>query len=289
MLGGNALNGVLAYLAIFPLGLGVAGAALATTVSIGLNLAAVLAYVQSPSSALAIRRRHLAADRPLARGILTLGAPIFFMQVLSSLVFLVANQAAAREGAVGVAAVSAMNAVSVLLIFPPLGVAQAMQPLVAFNRGAGQVERVRALLAHVLRATTAMAVVGAVAVSLVPAFVAGLFTRDDARLVQLVTAGLPWFMVSVAVFGVQGTASHYFLAVHRPREAGLLLLGRQLLAIPLLLILPAFLGFRGICVVPMLADVPFAVLAAVLLRAEWRVLTRAAAEPAPPVAQVELP
>jgi Na+-driven multidrug efflux pump len=176
--------------------------------------------------------------------------------------------------------VNALNTVTMLLIFPPLGVAQAMQPLVAYNRGAGRADRVRELLARVLRATVVMGAVGAAAVSLAPRFVAGWFTRTDTQLVELVAAGLPWFMVSVAVFGVQGTASHYFLAAHRPREAGLLLLGRQLLAIPLLLVLPAVLGFRGIYLVPMLADLPFAALAVVLLRLEWRSLAGAPPEAA---------
>jgi len=274
MVGGNALNAGLCAVAIFVLRLGVTGAALATTLSIGLNLLGVVIFVQGPTSALRIRRRHLAANRALAGSIVALGAPIFLMQVLGSLVFLVANHAADRVGAVGVAAVAALNAVALLLVFPPLGVAQAMQPLVAFNRGAGQPERVRALLSRVLRATVTMGVAGAIAVSLAPRFVAGLFTRSDTALVELIQAGLPWFMVSVALFPLQGTASHYFLAVQRPRAAGVLLLGRQLLALPLLLVLPAWLGFRGIYVVAVLADLPFAVLAAVLLRAEWHALSR---------------
>jgi Na+-driven multidrug efflux pump len=169
-----------------------------------------------------------------------------------------------------VAAVGVFNTVSMLLIFPPLGVAQAMQPLAAFNRGSGQPLRVRALLGRTLATTSSMGLLSAVAVSMVPGLVAGLFTRTDTELVEIVRAGLPWCMLSVALFGVQGTASHYYLAMQQPRAAGLLLLGRQLLAIPLFLCLPLAFGFRGLYFAPLLSDLPFALLAASRIRSEWR-------------------
>ncbi len=283
MAGGNLLNAALAAWAIFGLGLGITGAALATTVSVGLNFVAILAFVQGRHSHLHVRRRHLAADPALARSILGLGAPILFMQLLGSLVFLAANRGASSlDGVQGVAAVGVFNTVALLLVYPLVGIAQAMQPLVAFNRGAGKPERVRGLLGRTLAATTAIGLVASVVVGLLPDVVAALFTRTDVHLIGIVREGLPWFMASVALFGVQGTTAHYFLAVQRPRPAGLLLLGRQLLAMPLFLVLPWLLGLRGLYLVPVLSDLPFAALSLYLLRAEWRQLGRpvAVTEPA---------
>lgn len=229
-----------------------------------------------------MRRRNLGADPALARSILSLGAPIFFMQVLGMLTFLAANQgAAALDGTRGVAAVGVFNTVVLLLVYPLVGIAQAMQPLVAFNRGAGRPERVRAFLGRVLLTTSLVGCLTAAAVALLPGPVAGLFTRTDVGLVEIVRAGLPWAMASVALFGLQGTAAHYFLAIQRPRPAALLLLGRQLLAIPLFLVLPRLLGFLGLYLVGLLSDLPFAAVAALQLRAEWRVLERTEAERGP--------
>lgn len=270
MASGNVLNALLAAWAIFGLHLGIVGAAAATTLSMAASFGAILTFVQSPASHLRVRRRHLAADPVLARSILALGAPVFLMQVLGSLVFLAANHgAAALDGARGVAAVGVFNTVALVLIYPPVGVAQAMQPLIAFNRGAERPGRVRGLLWRTLAATSTMGFVFAAAVCVMPGFVAALFTRSDPRLVEIVREGLPWCMASVALFGVQGTASHYYLAVQQPRPAGVLLLGRQLLAIPLFLALPFALGFRGLYLVAVLSDLPFAVLAAFLMRREW--------------------
>jgi len=280
---GNVVNALLAWLGIFVLHLGIAGAALATTVTVTLNLAALLIFVQSPSSVLRIRRRHLRHDAALARSILALGAPMFLMQILGTLTFLAANRGAAGlDGIRGVASVGVFNAVSILLIYGPLGIAQAFQPLVAYNRGAGQTSRVRELLTKTLLATTGMGVASALVVALIPVTVASLFTRHDTALVNIVAHGLPIFMISVALFGIQGTASHYFLAIHQPQKAGLLLLGRQLLAIPLFLILPRTFGFTGLYLVAPLSDVPMALLASWMLHAEWKTL---GAEPEPPATE----
>jgi len=271
--GGNLLNGVLAAWAIFGLHLGVAGAAAATTISVALNLAAIVIFVQGPRSILHIRRRHLRADRALTRSIVGLGAPIFLMQVLGMATVLAANQGAASlDGTRGVAAVGVFNTVAILLIYPLLGIAQAMQPLVSFNRGAGRPHRVRAFLGRVLLITSALGSAFAGAVALAPGPVASLFTRSDLALVELVRSGLPFTMVSVALFGVQATAAHYLLAIQRPRPAALLLMGRQLLAIPLYLLLPRLWGFLGLYLVSMLSDLPFAAVAAAQLRAEWGLL-----------------
>lgn len=283
MVSGNVVNGLLCALGVFGLGLGVSGAAWATFLALAINLAALLTFVQSRHSILRIRRRNLSRDPELAARIVKLGAPVFLMQILGTLTFLAANHGAAFVGGTrGIAMVGVFNTVSILLIYPALGVAQAMQPLVAFNRGAGNVDRVRALLGSSLAITTAIGLAAALAVGALPGPVASLFTRSDTQLVAMVRDGLPLFMVSIALFGVQGTASHYFLAIHQPRKAGLLLLGRQLLAIPLFLFVPRWFGIHGLYLVAALSDAPMAIVSVVLLRSEWKRLSKEAnASPTP--------
>jgi len=273
MASSNVLNAILAYVAIFILHWGIAGAAFATLISMSCNFIAIFIFVQSQWSVLHIRRKNLVGDSALARSIVKLGAPVFLMQVLGMLVFLVANHSAANiGGARGVACVGVFNTISILLIYGPLGVAQALQPLIAFNRGAKRPDRVLGLLNRAILATTLMGVASAVVVSFFPQAVASLFTRTDASLVEIVRAGLPVTMISIALFGIQGTTSHYFLAAHQPQKAGLLLLGRSFLAIPLFLILPRVFGYPGLYWVTPLADVPMAILAFTMLRKEWKSL-----------------
>jgi putative MATE family efflux protein len=266
MLSSNLLNVGLATLAIFGLHWGITGTALATAISQAAGCLTVIAFVQGRSSVLHIRRMYLKADRALARSILTLGAPVGVMQLLATCVFLAANHGAGGQaGTRGVAALGVLNTVAMFLIYPPLGVMQAMQPLVGFNKGAGQMKRVRAILVRVLLATTAMGALFAILTAIFSGTIAGLFSKNDPELVEMVRRGLPWFTIPITLFGLSGTMAHYFLSVHEPRTASVLLLGRQLLAIPLFVLLPRWLGFYGIYLVGPCADSLFAVVAATVM------------------------
>jgi putative MATE family efflux protein len=266
MLSSNLLNVGLATLAIFGLHWGITGTALATAISQAAGCLTVIAFVQGRSSVLHIRRVHLKADRALARSIITLGAPVGLMQLLATLVFLAANHGAGGQaGTRGVAALGVLNTVAMFLIYPPLGVMQAMQPLVGFNKGSGQMKRVRAILVRVLLATTAMGALFAILTAIFAGAIAGLFSKNDPELIEMVRRGLPWFTIPITLFGITGTMAHYFLSVHEPRAASVLLLGRQVLAIPLFVVLPRWLGFYGIYLVGPCADSLFAVVAATVM------------------------
>ncbi len=266
MLSSNALNVGLAALAIYGLHWGVTGTAVATAISQAAGCLTVISFVQGKSSVLHIRRAFMKADRAIACSILSLGAPFGLMQLLATMVFLAANHGAGGQaGTRGVAALGVLNTVAMLLIYPPLGVMQAMQPLVGFNKGAGRMDRVRAILVRVLVATLAMGAVFSVLVAVFSGTVAGLFSKNDVELIAMVRRGLPWFVVPITLFGVTGTMAHYFLSVHEPRRAALLLLGRQFVAMPLFVLLPKWLGFYGIYLVGPCADLPFAIVAAALM------------------------
>ena len=276
MLSSNVLNVALAYIAVFILRLGVTGTALATAISQIAGCLTVIAIVQSKSSVLHIRRAYLKSNRALTRSILALGAPFGLMQVLATFVFLAANHGAGgRAGPRGVAAFGVLNTVAMMLIYPPLGVMQAMMPLVGFNKGAGQMARVRGILVRVLCATTFMGLLFAILIAAFPGPLAGLFSKSDPELIDMVRRGLPWFVVPISLFGVTGTMAHYFLSVHQPRSAAILLLGRQLLVIPMFVVFPRLLGFSGIYVVGPIADTLFLVIAATMMVRELAKLRHA--------------
>jgi putative MATE family efflux protein len=277
MLFGNVLNAILCAIGIFVLRWGVTAAAWATTIAVFINLCGIVGFVQSRHSILRIRWKHLSYDATPTRSIIKFGAPVFLMQVFGTLVFLVANHGAGVIGGTrGIAMIGVFNTISILLIYPALGVAQAMQPLLAYNRGAKKFDRVLAFLKISLIATTTIGVIAAISVACLPGQIASLFTSTDTELVAMVRTGIPWFMISIALYGVQGTASHYFLALQQPRKAGVLLLGRQLLAIPLFLILPRLFGIQGLYLVSACSDIPFALLAVWYLKREWKELETAA-------------
>ncbi|MBN1609750.1 MAG: MATE family efflux transporter [Polyangiaceae bacterium] len=282
MISSNVLNAVLAATAVFVLHLGVQGVALATALSQAAGLCAVMAFVQDKSSVIRMRLGYLCFDRERAGKILRLGAPFGATHILGALVMLAANHGANCEGMRGMAALGVLNTVGLMLVYPPLGVMVAMQPLVGYNLGRGLTSRVRSLLLHALLMTIAMGVAFYVCALATQGPVARLFTKDDIALIALVRPGLPWFVLPVVLFGVTGTMSHYLLATHQPRKSSVLLLGRQLLAIPLFLLMPRWFGFHGIYLVTLLADIPFVVCGAKFLMNELSELHRPqeAVEPA---------
>jgi putative MATE family efflux protein len=273
MLGSNVLNVILASVAIFGLHWGVTGTALATSISQAAGCLSVIAFVQGRSSVLHLRRAFLKSDWPLARSILTLGAPFGVMHLLGMVTFLAANHGAGGQaGTRGVAALGILSTVSMMLIYPPLGMMQAMMPLVGFNKGAGHGHRVRSLVKRVLLLTTAMGIFFSVLVAIFPGPLAAMFSKTDPELVEMVRQGLPWFVVPISFFGLTGTTAHYYLAIHEPKRAAVLLLGRELVAMPLFLLLPRWLGFFGLYLVGPVAALPFATVAAVFMVRELRKL-----------------
>jgi len=275
MLASNLVNGILAALAIYVLHWGVTGTALATAIAQTLGTVSILLFVQSKRSILHILSANLKRDKLLCRSILSLGAPFGLMQILATLVSLSANHGAGRVGGPrAMAALGILNTVALLLMYLPFGVMQAMQPLLGYNNGSGHVERVRGILVRVLMTTVAMGLTFTCLVAIFPHPLAALFSSSDLQLIEMVAAGLPWFVLPLILFGVSGTLAPYFLSVHKPKKAAILLLGRQLLAIPLFLLLPHWRGFSGVYLVGPGADIPFALVSGWLLIKELRHLNR---------------
>jgi Na+-driven multidrug efflux pump len=261
----------------------VTGTALATMISQVVGCSLVLSFVQSRKSVLHLRRHYLRAHRATAHAIIGLGAPFGLMQVLGTLVMLAANHGAASQaGSRGLATLGVLNTVAMLLIYPSLGVMHAMMPLVGFNKGAGRLDRVRQLLVRVLVTCISMGVFFSIMLAIFPGPVAALFSKTDPELIEMVRRGLPWFVVPVTLFGLAGTMAHYFLSVHQPRKAAVLLLGRQILAIPLFLLLPRLFGFYGMYIAAPLADLPFMVVGAVFMVRELARLNLSIATKASP-------
>lgn len=277
--GSQVLNAIFAAAAIYVLHWGVSGVALATALAQVAGCLAVLTVVQRGGSPIRIRWRYLRADAEARTAVLKLGLPVGVMQILGMLVFVAANHGAQLAGNTGVAALGALNTIAMFLMFPTLGVVQAMQPLVGFNMGAGNIRRVRSLLWRVLLITALMGMFFSLVVTFFAGPIATMFTKDPA-FIALVRPGLPWFVVPLLLFGASATMSHYFLSVHRPMRSAALLLGRQLLAIPLFLLLPRWLGFKGMYIVSVFADLPFALVALAMARAELRRLRLAGDAPA---------
>lgn len=253
MLIGAALNVVLDYVFIVSWGWGVRGAAIATIISQAVSAALVLHFFLSAKSPLKLRWRNLALDAPLARGVLSLGAASFLMQIAGAVVNVVLNQSVGTLGAAtalgtagSLAVVGVFSRIGQLFVMPVMGVVMAAQPIIGYNYGARNFNRVReTFLVASLGATALLAALWAI-LMLFPTQLVALFGLTDAAVADFAALALRTDLVLLPLIGFQMMGATYFQSTGQPGRSTLLSLSRQVIfLIPAILLLPVAITHFG--------------------------------------------
>lgn len=277
---GVLLNIILAPLFIFVCDWGMRGAALATVCGQAVSTVWVVAYFLSGKSLLHLHPRNLRLRWPLCVAIVSIGAPPFLMQLAASVVNSLLNNQLRLYG--GDLAISVMGVIYTLVMniaMPIFGINQGVQPIIGYNYGARNFDRVRKALQTAILAASAIALGGFLVTVAFPTQVLRLFVRHNEALIELGTHAMRISLLMMPIVGFQVVGSNYFQAVGRPRRAILLMLSRQvLLLIPAMLILPRYLGLDGIWAAFPVADACSALLTGGCLWIELRSLRRREAE-----------
>jgi putative MATE family efflux protein len=273
------LNMLLNPLFIFGFGLGIKGSALATVISQAVSATWVIVHFRSRHSYLKLRGANLLPDRRIVAGIVTMGSSAFFMQIAASVVAgLFNNILMAYGGEMAVAAMGIINRVAMITLMPLFGISQGTQPVIGYNYGAKNYRRVREAVFKGSLAATAVSVVGFAVVQFFDAPIIRLFS-SDAELVALGAAGLKIFLATLPIIGFQIIGSSFFQAIGKPMHSLLLSMSRQLLLlIPVLLVLPRFLGLNGVWLAGPIADLGATLLTAALVATQVRRLAKAEEE-----------
>jgi putative MATE family efflux protein len=247
MMIGSGLNILLDPLFIFTLGMGIRGAAIATVISIGITSFFLLGYFISGRSEIPIGFRYLRLKANIVREILTVGSSSFVMATAMSFTMaLVNNTLRALGGPVEIAAFGVIHRMFSFIFMPIMGLTQGMQPLVGFNYGARQFHRVRRGVRLTGIASVVISSTGFLAVLLFPETIMRAFTNDQA-LVQVGKEALRYCIFGLPLAGFQIMSGGLFQALGKPIPALILSLSRQvLILIPLMAILPRFIGLKGV-------------------------------------------
>ncbi len=184
-----------------------------------------------------------------------------------------------RGADVAFAAFGIITSVSLVLIMPINGLSQGIQPILGFNYGAGQYDRVKKTLLIAIGYATVWMGLGFLAAELLPRYIIMAFNREDADLLQFGALALRITAIFLPLVGFQQVSSNYFLSAGRPKTSSLLSMSRQVfLFIPILLflpvLLPADLKIYGVIWASPIADFLSAVIAAFFVIAEIRRLNR---------------
>lgn len=263
MLIGAITNIILDPVFIYIFGWGTAGAAFATVLSHFVSFVWVLSFFLRGKSQLKLDLRKFHKIKwSYVLQIISIGFAPFAMQLAGSLQNLVLNQSLATYG--GDAAISAMGivfSVNTIFLMPIFGINQGSQPIIGYNYGAVKYKRVKQAFLYAAAGATFLSTLGFLATRIVPLQLAQLFGRHDAELMELAVQAMRVVMVTFPVIGLQIVGANFFQAIGKPKQSAFLSLSRRvLLIIPLLLILPRFLGLRGVFLA-----YPFSDLVAVLI------------------------
>lgn len=234
-IGGNAIL-------IFGFGMGVRGAAIATVLSQAVGACWILRFLTGDKTTLQLRWEYLKPEKRVILPVMALGISSFVMLSTESLLSISFSSSLARYGGdVAVGAMTVITSASQLATLPLQGVCQGGQPVMSFNFGAGNKQRVREAFRFQLTLCGGYTCLFWMLMMLVPGAVAGIFT-SDAELIRYTTWAMRIYMAGICAMGFQVGCQQSFMALGQAKVSLLLACLRKIiLLIPLIFILPLLL------------------------------------------------
>ncbi|MEG0296177.1 MAG: MATE family efflux transporter [Clostridium sp.] len=238
---GAVINIVLDPIFIFGLDMGVKGAALATLLGQMVSAIWVLFFLFGKKSILKIRKEYLKPNLKIIIPIVTLGVSPFIMQATESLVLIsLNNQLASYGGDLAVGAMTIMSSILQILMLPIIGLTQGSQPIMSYNYGAKNFDRVKKTFKLLLMACLFYSVTMWGLLMIVPEFFVGIFNNKK-ELVEITSWSIRIFFAGTFILGAQIACQQTFLALGQAKVSLVLaLLRKVILLIPLVFILPMF-------------------------------------------------
>ena len=236
---GAVINIVLDPIFIFGFDMGVRGAALATIIAQAVSAVWVLAFLTGKRTRLKIRLKYLRLKPKILLPVVAIGVSPFIMQSTESLVNIAFNSSLkAYGGNKFVGAMTICSSIMQVLTMIFQGLAQGAQPIVGYNYGSGQLDRVRKTFRLLITAGIIYSVAGCLLVELFPHAFVAMF-NDKPELVEAAVWALRIYLACFFMLGVQFSCQQTFVALGQAKVSLFLALLRKIiLVIPLIYILP---------------------------------------------------
>ena len=281
MLLSGVLNRVLCPLFIFVFKWGIAGSAWATVIAQTVALGWQLHHFSNRQNFLSFRRDSFRFNWDIVRGTLSIGMAPFMMQCCACVVVIFVNNTMQHYGGdLAIGAYGIVNRVAFLFTMVVMGLNHGMQPIVGYNYGAKNYERVRRILFMTIGWATVVTTVGFLVCQLFPEYVVRLFAKEDGsgdatQLITLASHGLQTILIAFPIVGFSMVVGNFFQYIGKAKRAIILSMTRQLIFIlPLLVVLPPLWGQDGVWYSIPIADTMAMLLALVLLIYQLRKLRR---------------
>ena len=242
-----AMNIVLVVLFVWWFRWGIRGAALATVTSQTMAMCWQMWLFSDKNEILHLKRGIYKLKHRLVSSIIAIGISPFLMNVCSCVIVIFMNNQFVRYGGdMAVGAYSIANSVVMMFFMFVMGMNQGMQPIVGYNFGAQQYDRMFRCLYLAITYATAILLVGWGLSMLFPHQIARIFTTDE-TLIELAARGIKLDMLVFFFVGSQATITHFFQSIGKVKISIFLSLSRQLfLLLPMAYIFPLFWDLDGV-------------------------------------------
>jgi len=274
---GAVLNTILDAIFVFLFHWGMAGAAAATV--IGQMVSSGLAFwYLSHCKTVSIHKEHLKIRKEIINRIMSLGAAPCSNQLAMMIVQIVMNKSLKYYGSLSVygesipiACAGIITKVNQVFMSFIIGISQGLQPIVSFNYGASQYKRVKSAYGHAITYGFLLALLAFSLFQFAPRQIISIFGNGTEEYFRFAENYFHIFLFFTFLNFMQPISSNFFTAIGKPKRGIFLSLTRQIIfLLPLLLILPRFIGIDGIMYAGPIADFMAAVVSGVMVGKELR-------------------
>ena len=269
------LNIVLAPIFIWPLGMGIQGAALATILSQLVALLWQIKLFSNQDEILHFQRGIYKLKGAIVKNIASIGMSPFAMNVCACVVVIFINAGLSRYGGdLAVGAYGIASKVSFIFVMVTIGLNQGMLPIAGYNYGAQRFDRLMRVLKLAMVTATAITATGFVIAEFFPYQCARLFTTDK-TLIDMAVEGIRIHMLAFPIVGCQMVITNFFQCIGKAKISIFLSLSRQMLfLLPLLVVLPPVMKVDGVWTAMPISDTVAAVVAFIMMAKYMRKFKR---------------
>lgn len=260
------INAILDPLFIYTFKLGIAGAAYATILSQIIALVCQWKIFTNKNELLHFEYDKFKIEKPIMKNIIGIGISPFAMNACMCLVVIFINNSLMTYGDdMAVGAYGIANRLAFIFVMINIGVCQGMQPIAGYNYGAQNYNRMLEVLKLAAISGTVICSVGFFIAMIIPETCARLFTTDETLIAESVVA-MRYILGLFLIIGAQMVITNFFQSIGKAKISIFLSLSRQLLIlVPLIYILPKYMGLDGVWIAMPISDAVAALMAYAML------------------------
>ncbi len=277
LIGKYSLPAIASSLVIFGFGMGMTGAACATVIGQLVSAVLILLYFRRFKTVKLEAKDYLLKGDSVLR-ILRIGIASGAMQFASTIVSVVLNNVLGYYGEISqygrdipLACVGIITKVCALFDGVALGIAQSMQPIIGYNYGAGNYDRIKAAFRKVARVILCISCTAFLCFQIFPRQITSVFGGGDELYYDFAVRYFRIYLFCIFIVGLQLLCAQFFPSIGKGGKGVIVsLLRRVFLLLPLILILPHFMGIDGVLWAGPVADGVAGVLSLLLVRNEMK-------------------